>query len=60
MLNKFTCSVYLKAWITRCPIQDDGFAYFVATVCKEERGMKDLKNRISKARGAFVRLKVLL
>ena len=28
-----------------------------ATVCKEKGGMKDLKNRLSKTRSAFVRLK---
>ena len=33
------------------------FVYLGATVCKEGGGMKDLKNRLSKARGAFVRLK---
>ena len=33
------------------------FAFLEATVRKEERGMRDLENIISKARGAFVRLK---
>ena len=33
------------------------FTYLGATICKEGGGMKDQKNRISKARGAFVRLK---
>ena len=33
------------------------FTYLGATICKEGGGMKDIKNRISKARGAFVRLK---
>ena len=33
------------------------FNYLGATICKEGEGMKDLKNRLSKARGAFVRLK---
>ena len=32
------------------------FTYLGATVCKERGGMKDLKNRLSKARSAFVRL----
>ena len=31
------------------------FTYLGATVCKEGGGMKDIKNRLSKARGAFVR-----
>ena len=34
----------------------DQFTYLGATVCKEGGGMKDLKNRLSKARGTFVRL----
>jgi len=33
------------------------FKYLGATICKEEGGMKDLKNRLSKVRGTFVRLK---
>ena len=34
------------------------FNYLGATICKEGGGgMKDIKNRLSKARGAFVRLK---
>ena len=33
------------------------FTYLGAVVCKEGGGMKDLKNRVSKARGSFVRLK---
>ena len=33
------------------------FTYLGATVCKEGGGMKDLKNRLSKARGSFIRLK---
>ena len=33
------------------------FSYLGATVCKDGGGMKDLKNRLSKARGAFIRLK---
>ena len=35
----------------------DEFTDLGATVCKEGGGMKDLKNRLSKARIAFVRLK---
>ena len=36
----------------------DEFTYLGATVCKEEgAGMKDPKNRLSKARSALVRLK---
>ena len=34
----------------------DEFTYLGATVCKEGGSMKDLKNRLSKARSAFVRL----
>ena len=34
----------------------DEFSDLGATVCKEGGGMKDLKNRLSKARSAFVRL----
>ena len=34
----------------------DEFTDLGATVCKEGGGMKDLKNRLSKARSAFVRL----
>ena len=38
--------------------EEDEFTYLGATVCKEEgAGMKDPKNRLSKARNAFVRLK---
>ena len=33
------------------------FTYLAATVCKEGDGMKDIKSRLSKSRGAFVRLK---
>ena len=33
------------------------FNYLRATICKEGGGMKDIKNRLSKARGASVRLK---
>lgn len=33
------------------------FCYLGATICKDGGGMKDLKNRLSKARGAFTRLK---
>jgi len=33
------------------------FTYLGAIVCKDGGGMKDLKNRLSKARGAFIRLK---
>ena len=33
------------------------FTYLGATVCKEGGSMEDLKNRLSKARSAFVRLK---
>ena len=33
------------------------FVYLGAKVCKEGGGMKDLKNRLSKARGAFNKLK---
>ena len=32
------------------------FTYLAAKVWKESGGMKDLRNRIAKARGAFVRL----
>ena len=35
----------------------DDFTYLGATHCKEGGGMKDLKNRLSKARSAFVRLR---
>ena len=35
----------------------DEFTYLGATICKEGGGMKDLQNRLSKARVAFVRLK---
>ena len=35
----------------------DEFTYVGATICKEGGGMKDLQNRLSKARGAFVRLR---
>ena len=35
----------------------DEFVYLGAKVCKEGGGMKDLKNRLSKARGAFNKLK---
>ncbi|KAL9987355.1 hypothetical protein ACROYT_G001645 [Oculina patagonica] len=34
------------------------FVYLGAKVCKEGGGMKDLKNRLSKARGAFNKLKI--
>ena len=34
----------------------DEFTYLGATVCKERGSMKDLKNRLSKVRNAFVRL----
>ena len=44
--------------ITGKDIKDvDEFTYLRATVCKEGGGMKDLKNRLSKARGTFIRLK---
>ena len=33
------------------------FVYLGAKVCKKGGGMKDLKNRLSKARGAFNKLK---
>ena len=33
------------------------FTYLGATVCKDGGGMKTLKDRLSKARGAFIRLK---
>ena len=33
------------------------FCYLGATVCKDGGGMKDLKNRLSKARGVFTRLR---
>ncbi|XP_060069051.1 uncharacterized protein LOC132549148 [Ylistrum balloti] len=33
------------------------FTYLGATVCKEGGGMKGIKSRLSKARGAFIRLK---
>jgi hypothetical protein len=33
------------------------FTYLGAKVCQEGGGMEDLKNRLSKARGAFIRLK---
>ncbi|PFX25769.1 hypothetical protein AWC38_SpisGene9604 [Stylophora pistillata] len=35
----------------------DQFVYLRAEVCREGGGMKDLKNRLSKARGAFNKLK---
>ena len=35
----------------------DEFVYLEAKVCKVGGGMKDLKNRLSKARGAFNKLK---
>ena len=35
----------------------DEFVFLGAKVCKEGVGMKDLKNRLSKARGAFNKLK---
>lgn len=35
----------------------DEFTYIGATVSKDGGGMKDLKNRLSKARGAFIKLK---
>ena len=35
----------------------DEFVFLGAKVCKERVGMKDLKNRLSKARGAFNKLK---
>ena len=37
-------------------VEVDEFTYLGATVCKERGGMKHLKNRLSKARSAFVRL----
>ena len=37
--------------------ETEEFTYLGATVCKEGGGMKDLKNRLSKARGAFIKLK---
>ena len=46
-----------KIQINRQDIEEvDQFTYLGATVCKEGGGMKDLKNRLSKARGAFIRL----
>ena len=36
----------------------DDFMYLGAKVCKEGRGMKVLKNRLSKARGALNKLKI--
>lgn len=33
------------------------FSYLEATVCKEGGSMNDLKNRLSKSRGAFVAIK---
>ena len=33
------------------------FNYLGATICKERGGMKNLKNRLFKARGTFARLK---
>ena len=33
------------------------FSYLEATVCKEGVSMNDLKNRLSKSRGAFVAIK---
>ena len=35
----------------------DEFVYLGAKVCKEGGGTKDFKNRLSKARGAFNKLK---
>ena len=35
------------------------FTYLGAKMCKEGGGVKDLKNRLSKARGSFVRLKTI-
>merc|ERR1712030_4623 len=37
--------------------ETEEFTYLGATVCKEGGGMKDLKNRLLKARGAFIKLK---
>ena len=43
---------------TQDRIEDvEEFSYVGATVYKDGGGMKDLKNRLSKARGAFIRLK---
>ena len=37
----------------------EAFTYLGAKMCKEGGGVKDLKNRLSKARGSFVRLKTI-
>jgi hypothetical protein len=43
---------------THGEIEDvDEFTYLGAIVCKDGGGMRDLKNRLSKARGTFIRLK---
>ena len=36
----------------------DEFVYLGAKVCKERSSMRDLKNRLSKANGAFNKLKI--
>ena len=47
-----------KITINGQDIEDvDEFVYLRAKVCKEGGGMNDLKNRLSKARGAFNKLK---
>ena len=48
-----------KIMINGQDIEDvDEFMYLGAKVCKEVGGMKDFKNRLSKARGAFTGLDV--
>ena len=37
----------------------EAFTYLGAKMCKEGGGVNDLKNRLSKARGSFVRLKTI-
>ena len=37
----------------------DEITYLGAKLCKEGGGMKDQRNRLSKARGSFVRLKTI-
>ena len=37
--------------------ETEEFTYLGAKLCKEGGGMRDLRNRISKARGAFIKLK---
>jgi len=47
-----------KIVVNEIDIDDlDKFTYLGAKVCKEGGAIKDLTNRLSKARGAFIRLK---